>query len=124
MEKTKRTQKEMFAYIAEVNADNKEIVKFCEERIEVLNRKSSSRTQTKTQKENEVLKETIIETLTELGKAVRISELQGANEKLQFDNEGKPISNQRITALLTQLVDTKRIVRTVEKRVIYFSVVD
>lgn len=123
MEK-KMTQKEMFDYIAKVNADNELIVNFCEERKAVLERKSSSKTETKTQKENNELIEVIVETLAELGKAVRISELQDANEKLQFDSEGKPITNQKMSALLKKLVDTNRVNKVMEKRVAYFSLVD
>lgn len=117
MEK-KMTQKEMFDYIEKINENDELIVKFCEERKAVLERKSSSKTETKTQKENNELIEVIVETLTELGKAVRITELQSANEKLA------ELSNQKMSALLKKLVDTNKVNKVMEKRVAYFSLVD
>jgi len=120
MEK-KKTQREMYDYIEMVNADNEEIVNFCEERKAVLDRKKANATKTTKQVENDNLKDIIVETLTSLNKFVTITELQEANENLQFDNEGKPISNQRITALLTQLYNDKAIDKQYDKRKAYFK---
>lgn len=125
MEK-KMTQKMQFMNIIDFANEygREDIVKFCEERIEVLDRRSANKTMTKTQKENEVLMETIVEVLTSLAKPSTISEIQAADERLQFDAEGKPITNQKMSALLKQLVDTDKVVKVIEKRKAYFSIAD
>lgn len=117
MEK-KMTQKMQFMNIIDFANEygREDIVKFCEERIEVLDRRSASKTMTKTQKENEVTMETIVEVLTSLAKPSTISEIQAADETLAG------LSNQKMSALLKQLVDTDKVVKVVEKRKAYFSI--
>ena len=109
------TKKEMFAYIANEMKGNEEVVNFCNHEIELLEKKASNKSATKTQKENAILKDTIVETLKGLGK-VRISEIQSANEDLAN------LSNQKMSALLTQLVNDKVVTKTTEKKVSYFSI--
>ena len=82
---------------------------------ELLEKKSSNSGQTKTQKENEVIKEKIVATLKELGRPVMITELQEANAELAN------FSNQKISALLTQLVNSKVVNRVVDKKKAYFT---
>lgn len=121
---TKRmTKKEMFAMVQAVvenaNVENKaEMVAFIEHEIELLNKKSSKSGQTKTQKENEILKEELIVALSEMEKPVTISEFQ---EKSTVPVAG--LSNQKLSALLNQLVKAERVVKTVEKKKSYFAVV-
>ncbi len=109
------TKKEMFAYIANEMKGNEEVVNFCNHEIELLEKKASNKSATKTQKENAILKDTIVETLKGLGK-VRISEIQSANEDLAN------LSNQKMSALLTQLVNDKVVTKTTEKKISYFSI--
>ena len=109
------TKKEMFAYIANEMRGNEEVVNFCNHEIELLEKKASNKSATKTQKENAILKDTIVETLKGLGK-VRISEIQSANEDLAN------LSNQKMSALLTQLVNDKVVTKTTEKKISYFSI--
>lgn len=109
------TKKEMFAYIANEMKGNEEVVNFCNHEIELLEKKASNKSATKTQKENAILKDTIVETLKGLGK-VRISEIQNANEDLAN------LSNQKMSALLTQLVNDKVVTKTTEKKISYFSI--
>ena len=82
---------------------------------ELLEKKSSNSGQTKTQKENEVIKEKIVATLKELDRPVMITELQEANAELAN------FSNQKISALLTQLVNSKVVNRVVDKKKAYFT---
>ena len=49
------TKREMFNLIATRNADDAEIVAFCEHEIQLLDAKKTSKTPTKTQKANEAL---------------------------------------------------------------------
>lgn len=114
----KKTQKEMYNYIIGLLSDNQEVVDFCKGRIEILDNKSSNSGQTKTQKENALIKDRIVSALVELGKAVTITELQ--NEYAEF----KDYSNQKMSALLNQLADVNkdnRIVKVIDKKKTYFS---
>jgi predicted HTH transcriptional regulator len=94
------TKKEMFNLIATVNADNLEIVDFCKHEIDLLNAKSGRKTPTKTQRENESLKEDIFAYVSENG-AKRASEVA-----VYFS-----ISGQKASALLTQLVKAGEVIK-------------
>ena len=124
MENKKMTKKETINLLIDVLVGNKEVedmqifVDFLTHERELLEKKSSNSGQTKTQKENETIKAKIVETLRELNKPVIINELQGANEELAN------YSNQKISALLTQLVNNKIVERVVDKKKAYFKLVD
>lgn len=111
------TKKERFMELKEIVANRPELVEFLDHEIELLNKKASIKTPSKNQKENEGLKELIVETLRALGKPVTITDIQNANENL------KVLSNQKISALLTQLKDTNVIVRVVDKKKAFFALV-
>ena len=117
MEK-KLTKKEVFSKMLEVEAivSNEMFVDFINHELELLNRKSSKSTQTKTQIENENIKNTIVESLKKVAKAVTISELQ------ELDSEMANYSNQKLSALLKKLVAEKRVVKTIDKKKSYFSI--
>ena len=110
------TKKEMFGEILKRVSDNTEMVEFLNHEIELLERKASKSTQTKTQKENEGIKEIILNALTEIGKPVTITELQNANTELA------EFSNQKISALLKQLVDSQVVDKMIDKKKSYFTV--
>ena len=118
----KMTKKEMFAMVQAVvenaTVENKaEMIAFIEHEIELLEKKSSKSGQTKTQKENEILKEELMVALTEMEKPVTISNFC----ELTSHPVGK-LSNQKLSALLNQLVKADRVVKTVEKKKSYFAV--
>ena len=113
----KMTKREMFEMIKGVCANDTRIVKFCEHEIELLNRKSSKSTQTKTQIENESIKGAIVNALIEIAKPVTITEMQ------ELNTEMANYSNQKLSALLKQLVENdKKVVKTVDKKKSYFTV--
>jgi DNA-binding transcriptional regulator GbsR (MarR family) len=85
---------------------------------ELLEKKSSNSGQTKTQKENEVIKDKIVNALRVLDKFVTITELQESNEEIAN------YSNQKVSALLKQLVDSNIVSRQVDKKKAYFKLVD
>ena len=117
MEK-KMTKKEMFAMImelAEVKA-NEEMVAFIDHEIELLEKKASKSGQSRTQKENEVLIEQIFEALSIVEKPMTITEFQG-----EFSDMAE-YSNQKLSALLKKLVESGRVVKTIDKKKSYFSV--
>lgn len=121
MENKKMTKKETINLLIDVLMGNKEVedvqifIDFLIHERELLERKSSNSGQTKTQKENEILKEKIIETLKELNKFSTITEIQEKNTELA------DLSNQKISALLKQLVDTNVIEKVIEKKKAYFK---
>ena len=121
MENKKMTKKETINLLIDVLMGNKEVediqmfIDFLTHERELLERKSSNSGQTKTQKENEILKEKIVETLKELNKFSTITEIQESNAELA------DLSNQKISALLKQLVDTNVIEKVIEKKRAYFK---
>lgn len=121
MENKKMTKKETINLLIDVLMGNKEVedmqifIDFLTHERELLEKKSSNSGQTKTQKENETIKEKIVETLRDLGKYVTITEIQNANVELGT------YSNQKISALLKQLVDNKEIEKVIDKKKAYFK---
>ena len=121
MENKKMTKKETINLLIDVLVGNKEVedmqifVDFLVHERELLEKKSSNSGQTKTQKENEVIKDKIVETLKGLGKYATITEIQENNEELSA------YSNQKISALLKQLVDTQIVEKMVDKKKAYFK---
>ena len=81
-----------------------------------LEKRSTSKTPTKTQKENEVIMDRMVEVLSSLESPVTVSELIASNESF----EG--MSNQKASALLKKLVEAGRAVKTIEKKKSYFSI--
>ena len=73
-----------FAEIIELAKENgrEDIVEFVNHEIELLDKKASNKTLTKTQVENIELMEVITEVLENLNKPLTISEMQEADEKL------------------------------------------
>ena len=117
MAEKKLIKKDYFYMLREivVSMERQDLVDFIDNEIELLNKKSSRTTLTQTQKENETLKEKIVSTLTELGKYATITEIQQTNPELA------DLSNQKITALLTQLVNANIVDRVVDKKKAYFK---
>ena len=116
MEK-KMTKKEMFNLIANAMKENNDVVAFCNHEIELLEKKTSKSGQTKTQKENAILIERVFSALATVGRPVTITELQ--TEVVEMSN----YSNQKLSALLKKLVDCGRVVKTIDKKKSYFSIV-
>ncbi len=96
MEK-KITKREMFAMIRERVADDTKMVAFLDHEIELLSKKSGSKKPTATQVANEGLKSAILTVLNG-------SEGMTASEVLASSEDFAGLSNQKITALLRQLV--------------------
>lgn len=114
----KMTQKDFYnEIIALAQANGREdIVEFCEGRIEVL-AKSGNRKPTKTQEENESLKELVRNALVTLGKASTVTEIQKSDEVLS------ELSNQKVSALLRQMIEVGEVEKTTDKKKSYFSLV-
>lgn len=93
------------------------IADFCDHEIELLDKKhsSGSRKPTKTQVENEGHKAKIIEVLTALDHPATIKEIQAEAPELS------EFSTSKMSALLTALIKTGVVERTLIKRVAHFS---
>ena len=113
---TKKTQRELFNEIIKgygLSAEHKE---FLEGRIAQLDKKASSSSgkQTATQKANAELKDKILAEM-ESGKAYTISDML---KSLECCAE---LSNQKVSAVMKQLVEGNLVVRTEDKRKAFFT---
>lgn len=123
MEK-KMTKKEMFTsimraidtYIIEFDDDrfNTDMIDALRHEIELLDKKSGSKKPSKVQIENESVKDTILSVLGTEGMT--------ASEVLAASTEFEGMSNQKISALLNQLVKEGKVAKTVDKKKSLFSI--
>lgn len=117
----KITKKEMFTMVAKVVensevANKTEMLEFIAHEIELLEKKNSKSAPTKTQKENEILLEQLLVALAEFDRPVTVSEFMK-----ESSHEIATLSNQKLSALLKKLVDSKKVVKSTEKKKSYFS---
>ena len=113
----KITKKEMFTRIKAQVKDNAEMVAFIDHEIELLDKKASNKKATKTQEANIGIKTTILAVLGS-GKSMTVTEMQGASAELG------ELSNQKVSALVRQLVEAGKVVKTIDKKVSRFSLAD
>ena len=123
MEK-KLTKKDYFEMIKGICADRADIVDFCNHEIELLSRKNSKSGATKTQKENEIVANMLIEELAKIGKPITITDLMNTSDivKGYILENGNNLTNQKISAIFKQLVESQKIVKVVDKKKSYFSI--
>lgn len=88
---------------------------FIEREIELLNKKHSNSKPTKTQIENEKIKEKILITFEKIDEPVTITELAKMDGLTEY-------SNQKLSVLCHQLVDEHKVVNTKVKKVSYFKI--
>ena len=117
MEK-KITKAQMFAMIKEVEgvAQNEDMVAFIDHELELLAKKSASKKPTKKNEENEVLKSKIVEVLGTFENGATVSEV------LNADSAFEGMSNQKISALMRQLVLDGVVAKATDKKKSIFSV--
>ena len=118
------TKKDYFEMIKGVCADRTDIIDFCNHEIELLSRKNSKSGATKTQKENEIVANMLVEELAKIGKPITITDLMNTSEivKSYTLENGNNLTNQKISAIFKQLVESNRIVKVVDKKKSYFSI--
>jgi len=111
----KITKAQMLTMIKAVEgvATNPAMVEFIDHEIELLEKKAANKKPTKAQAENESVKTAILEVLTHEGATV--TDIQKKSEVLG------ELSNQRVSALLRQLVEVGKVVKTVDKKKSFFS---
>ena len=86
---------------------------YLENELALLNKKSENKKATKTQEENAGIKEVIKSVLTSEGATV--TEIQSKDSVLGT------LSNQRVSALLRQLIEAGEVVKTTDKKKSYFA---
>lgn len=108
----KTTKRQMFEAIKAVEgvASNPEMVKFINHEIELLEKRNKNKVNKALASLNEELKEDIRTTLNGQGTPLTISEIQNLNNKLGS------YSNQKITALVRQLVEANEVEKVVDKK--------
>ena len=119
----KSTKRDNFISIIEVlkGAERTDLVEVMEHEIELLDKKKASGKMTKTQVANEDIKALIVEELARLAKPVSITELISESAEVA---EKCGNSNQKVSALMTQLKNAGVVVRTTEGKKALFSVAD
>ena len=117
MANTKITKIEVLREMAqnEVIKANPNFANYVAHEIELLENKSAKRKSTKTQTENVGIK-------TEILKALEGSTGMTVSQVMPLVSEGA-YTNQKISSLLRQLVESGEVVRYTEKRVAYFALV-
>lgn len=121
---TKMTKVEMFSAIrsyiegGKVSVSTPEMIAFIDRQVELINNKSAkaSSKPTKTQTENANIKVLIMGALRKIGAYVTISDMQGQTPELA------EYTNQKLSALMRQLVESGDVVKTVDKKKSYFTV--
>ena len=115
----KLTKKDLFGQARELAVANgrEDLVAFIDHEIELLNKKASASGESKTQKENLVIMDKLYNELANIGRAVTISEFQANSEY------ASTLSNQKISALFKKMKEAGKIVKTIEKKKSYFSIV-
>lgn len=119
----KLTKKENFMRVVEVLESKglTDLVEVMKHEIELIEKKSANKTQTKTQKENEVVKELILQALAKMDRPVTITELLAENPEVA---KATGNSNQKASALITQLKKAELVIRTQDGKKALFSIAE
>lgn len=113
----KLTKKEKFGMVLDYIQDNEMLVEFINNEISLLTKKASSSAKSKTQLENDNIKSRILEILTESKSKYTITDFQNTYEEFSISK----YSNQKMSALFTQLVNENKIYKIVDKKKSYFT---
>ena len=98
----------------EVVKANPTYVAYLENELALLDKKAQNKKATKTQEQNVGIKATILKVLTTIGSGT-VTDIQNGNEELSA------LSNQKVSALIRQLVESGEVVRTTDKKKSIFS---
>ena len=98
----------------EVVKTNPTYVAYLENELALLDKKAQNKKATKTQEQNIGIKATILKVLATIGSGT-VTDIQNGNEELSA------LSNQKVSALVRQLVESGEAVKTVDKKKSIFS---
>lgn len=119
--KVKLTQKNYFDMLEKLAEENNrpDLVEFCQDRKAQIEKKAnSSKAKASTnQAENDKIKNTILEVMTRLGRAVTVTELTKEEELNNY-------SNQKLSALLKQMVEKGTVAKIVDKKKSLFTIAE
>ena len=101
----------------EVVKANPTYVAYLENELALLDKKAQNKKATKTQEQNVGIKATILEVLATIGSGT-VTDIQNGNEELSA------LSNQKVSALVRQLVESGEVVRTTDKKKSIFSLAE
>lgn len=110
----KMTKKDYFNRLLTIVAGDTELEQFITHEIELLDKKSSGRKVTKNQEQNVEIKKEILSVLSD-NDNMTVTEIQKQSEQLD------DLSNQKVSALLRQLVEEGKVVKEIDKKKSYFS---
>ena len=127
MTEKKMTQKEALTFVLETcELPEKVSEKLTSMLAQIEKKNASGKATTPTQKKNAEFTKAIIEEMTaNPNKLYTITDLIKSVEPLATfrDEEGNPISNQKVSAIVSQLVKNGSVERITEKRRSYFKIV-
>ena len=101
----------------EVVKANPTYVAYLENELALLDKKAQNKKATKTQEQNVSIKATILEVLAIIGSGT-VTDIQNGNEELSA------LSNQKVSALVRQLVESGEVVKTTDKKKSIFSLTE
>ena len=101
----------------EVVKANPTYVVYLENELALLDKKAQNKKATKTQEQNVGIKATILEVLATIGSGT-VTDIQNGNEGLSA------LSNQKVSALVRQLVESGEVVKTTDKKKSIFSLTE
>ena len=126
----KKTKKDFYIEMVEIFQElgKGEYVDFCNHQIELLDKKSNGSTGlTKIQKENEIIKDMILEELAKYQgeNGITATKLLKQSDVLSnyITQEVINITNQKLSALIKKLVDKKIVSRMIDKKTSYFKII-
>ena len=101
----------------EVVKANPTYVAYLENELALLDKKAQNKRATKTQEQNKSIKATILKVLATIGSGT-VTDIQNGNEELSA------LSNQKVSALVRQLVESGEVVKTTDKKKSIFSLAE
>lgn len=123
---TRITKKDNFAdlRVLAANANRADLVEFIDHEVDLLSKKSTSKRPTKTQVANEEIKSVICEVLGASDEPMSVTQIIATPEISAFGSTEKPISTQKISALLSQMDSEDgdgRVKRVPDKKRVLFT---
>ena len=101
----------------EVVKANPTYVAYLENELALLDKKAQNKKATKTQEQNVGITATILKVLATIGSGT-VTDIQNGNEELST------LSNQKVSALVRQLVESGEVVKTTDKKKSIFSLAE
>ena len=117
---TKADNFKALLHLAEVSA-HPELVEFINHELALLAKKSANRKPSKSQATSNTLRDLVLEVLNAANSEMTIVEMQEIDDRLRTFN-GENVSNQRLAAILTRLINEGIIIKQVVKRKNYYKI--